>query len=477
MFISDALSRAYLPDSNDKLIDDELDISYIEKQLPISSRKIAEIKDATEADENLRKLSSVVVSGWPNSKEMLPDDIQSYWNFRDEITVIDGLLYKSQRIFIPKSLQREMLVKLHEAHLGIVKTKQRAREILFWRNMNSDIENFIKNCSICNKFRKANCREPLKSHDIPSRPWTKLGADLLEFKGKHYLLCVDYYSKYPEIALLPSLSSVSTISAFKSMFARHGVPSEVVSDNGPQFACANFKDFSHEWDFIHTTSSPRYAQSNGEAERYVQTIKDMFKKAEEGQSDIYISLMEYRASPIEGVGLSPAQLLFNRQLKTKLPMSTELLEPKAFGSKQKELMERQKRQKHYYDKTSKPLPSVAPGEIVRFKKEDKSTWEPAIVDTEHSERSYVLRAENDKLYRRNRKHILKTNEKVFNKDNSQNDLEFPMVDNSIDREPPTVINHDQQETQNQASAPTDPTTVTRSGRISRKPAYLTEHFV
>ncbi|VDI80511.1 Hypothetical predicted protein [Mytilus galloprovincialis] len=337
MFISDALSRAYLPDSNDKLIDDELDISYIEKQLPISSRKIAEIKDATEADENLRKLSSVVVSGWPNSKEMLPDDIQSYWNFRDEITVIDGLLYKSQRIFIPKSLQREMLVKLHEAHLGIVKTKQRAREILFWRNMNSDIENFIKICSICNKFRKANCREPLKSHDIPSRPWTKLGADLLEFKGKHYLLCVDYYSKYPEITLLPSLSSVSTISAFKSMFAMHGVPSEVVSDN--------FKDFSHEWDFIHTTSSPRYAQSNGEAERYVQTIKDMFKKAEEGQSDIYISLMEYRASPIEGVGLSPAQLLFNRQLKTKLPMSTELLEPKAFGSKQKELMETSKTSK------------------------------------------------------------------------------------------------------------------------------------
>ncbi|VDI08658.1 Hypothetical predicted protein [Mytilus galloprovincialis] len=178
-------AKAYLPDSNDKLIDDELDISYIEKQLPISSRKIAEIKDATEADENLKKLGSVVVSGWHNSKEMLLDDIQSNLNFRDEITVIDGLLYTSQCICIPKSLQQEMLVKLHEAHLGIVKTKQRAREILLWRNMNSDIENFIKNCSICNKFRKANCKEPLKSHDVPSRPWTKLGADLLEFKGKH----------------------------------------------------------------------------------------------------------------------------------------------------------------------------------------------------------------------------------------------------------------------------------------------------
>ncbi|CAC5390157.1 unnamed protein product [Mytilus coruscus] len=110
MFISHAASRAYLLDSNDKLIDDELDISYIEKQLPISSRKLAEIKDMTVADENLSKLSSVHVSGWPNSKEMLPDDIQSYWNFRDEITVIDRLLYKSQCIFILRSLQREILL-------------------------------------------------------------------------------------------------------------------------------------------------------------------------------------------------------------------------------------------------------------------------------------------------------------------------------------------------------------------------------
>ena len=93
----------------------------------------------------------------------------------------------------------------------------------------------------------------------------------MEFKGKHYLLCVDYCSKYPQIALLPSLSSASTISAFKSMFARHGIPMEVVSDNGPQFACASFRDFAKEWDFIHTTSSPRYPQSNGEAERFVQT--------------------------------------------------------------------------------------------------------------------------------------------------------------------------------------------------------------
>jgi transposase InsO family protein len=129
---------------------------------------------------------------------------------------------------------------------------------------------------------------------------------------------------------------------------------EVVSDNGPQFACASFRDFAKEWDFIHTTSSPRYPQSNGEAERFVQTVNDMFMKAEHGNSDIYVSLKEYRASPIDGVRLS--QLLMNRQLKTKLPVSSELLKPEVVKSKQKELVERQKSQKFYYEKKSKPLP-------------------------------------------------------------------------------------------------------------------------
>jgi transposase InsO family protein len=68
---------------------------------------------------------------------------------------------------------------------------------------------------------------------------------------------------------------------------------EVVSDNGPQFACASFRDFAKEWDFIHRTSSPRSPQSNGEAERFVQTVKDMFKKAEHGNSFFGLFILVY----------------------------------------------------------------------------------------------------------------------------------------------------------------------------------------
>ena len=244
------------------------------------------------------------------------------------------------------------------------------------------------------------------------------------------------------------------------MFARHGIPMEVVSDNGPQFACASFRDFAKEWDFIHTTSSRRYPQSNGEAERFVQTVKDMFKKAEHGNSDVYVSLMEYRASPIDGVRRSPAQLLMNRQLRTKLPVSSELLKPEVVKSKQKELVERQKSQKFYYDKKSKPLPEVSPGEIVRFKKDiGLSNWEPAVVETDHGERSFILRSENDKLYRRNRRHILKTGENVFQKQETQFDNDFPISENANDTNTPKS---DQQETP--TSAASDQPMVTRSGQ-------------
>ena len=189
----------------------------------MSPTKLQQIKEATAADETLHTLKNTVLVGWPIERSSVPLNIIQYWNYRDEITAIDGLLYKGQRLMVPVSLQTEMLNKLHEAHMGIVKTQTRAREILFWPKMNQDIENFIGQCAVCHKFRNSNCKEPLRPQEIPSRPWAKVAADMFQFKGSEYLLCVDYYSKYPEIVRMPTTSSSQTIIAFKSVFARHGI--------------------------------------------------------------------------------------------------------------------------------------------------------------------------------------------------------------------------------------------------------------
>nr|XP_022292854.1 uncharacterized protein K02A2.6-like [Crassostrea virginica] len=316
---------------------------------------------------------------------------------------------KVKDLWLPVSLQTEMMNKLHEAHMGIVKTQTRAREILFWPKMNQDIENFIGQCAVCNKYRNSNCKEPLRPQEIPSRPWAKVASDLFQFKGSEYLLCVDYYSKYPEIVRMPTTTSSQTIIAFKSVFARHGIPSELFTDNGPQFSSYAFKKFATEWDFVHTTSSPRYPQSNGQAERCVQTVKNLLKKADESGGDVYACLMNYRASPIDGVGLSPSQLFMNRQLRTKLPITSDRLNLKVVESSKPQLVARQAKQKHYYDRQSTILPDINRGEIIRMQKDSKH-WEPAVIDQKLDDRSYSVRTGDSKVYRRNRRHLLKTGE-------------------------------------------------------------------
>ncbi|XP_029210371.2 uncharacterized protein K02A2.6-like [Acropora millepora] len=121
----------------------------------------------------------------------------------------------------------------------------------------------------------------------------------------------------------------------KKVFARYGIPQEVVSDNGSQYANTRnlldsthqFKEFAREWGFRHTTSSPEYPQSNGAAERAVQTAKRILKKAEADGEDPFEGLLKYRNTPFEDIGLSPAQLLMSRRTRTTLPTHRRLLLP------------------------------------------------------------------------------------------------------------------------------------------------------
>ena len=108
----------------------------------------------------------------------------------------------------------------------------------------------------------------------------------------------------------------------KSIFARHGVPESILSDNGPQYASAVFADFAKEYGFTHMTSSPRYPQGNGAAERAVRTVKGLLEKSD----DPYLALMSYHSTPLEN-GYSPAELLMGRKMRTIIPMIPEQLLP------------------------------------------------------------------------------------------------------------------------------------------------------
>lgn len=129
---------------------------------------------------------------------------------------------------------------------------------------------------------------------LPELPWQKVATDLFEWKQQSYLLIVDYYSRFIEIARLNGLTASEVITRTKSIFTRQGIPETVVSDNGPQYSSEAYKTFAEDYQFKHVTSSPYFPQSNGEAERAVRTIKDLLKKS--GES--HLALLAYRSTPL-----------------------------------------------------------------------------------------------------------------------------------------------------------------------------------
>ena len=401
------LSRAHpslVPRSEDSRDEEmELRIHSLVSSMPISGEKMNLLKQATAADEALQMVQVLIAKGWPGYKSDTPISTRQYWPIRDELHVVEGLVFRGEKLVIPTSMRSEMLTKLHESHLGMEKCKARARSIMYWPGMGRDIEETISRCFTCAKYKPANPREPLIPHQIPQRPWSKLGMDIFTFRGKDYLLVVDYYSKYPEVCHLTAKTATCVISHLKTCFARHGIPDAVIADNMP-FGSREFTQFADEWGFEVRTSSPHHAPSNGQSERFVGTIKQLMRKAAEDGRDIHLALLEYRNTPISDLEYSPAQLLMSRMLKDKLPTPTTLLFPKLPREAHKSLSARQERQKKYHDRGTRVLPPLQVGDPVRI--QQGRIWSPAIIMEKHeAPRSFRVRTKDGQVYRRNRKFL------------------------------------------------------------------------
>ena len=161
-------------------------------------------------------------------------------------------------------MKLRVLDKIHGGHQGIVKCRERAKTSVWWPGLSRDVQDMVENCKVCAKHRQQRA-EPLMPTPFPGQ---MIGTDLFELDNLNDLIVVDYFSRYIEVAVMQKTTkSHEFIRALKAFFARHGIPEEVRSDNGPQYASAEFTHFAKEWGFKHTTRSPRFSQSNGEAER------------------------------------------------------------------------------------------------------------------------------------------------------------------------------------------------------------------
>jgi hypothetical protein len=319
MTTADTLSRApvgkALQSENTFCQELELATVLFREELPVTDPKLEEIRRNQEEEELLITVMKYVREGWPDKRNILPEHMP-FFQERDSLTVVSNILMHGRRIYIPVSMRQEILQKIHAGHLGISKCRDRARESIWWPKWNQQLTTLITYCEACIKIR-SNHQEPMLIAPQPCLPWQIVGMDMCELQGKSYLVIVDYYSRYPEVIQMASTTSSLVIEAIKGVFSRHGIPMKVISDNGPQFNSHLFTQFAQEFGFTHRTSSPGYPQSNGLAERAVQTVKNILKK---GEKHLSLGLMAYRATPLRDLGnRSPAELLMNRQLRTTLP--------------------------------------------------------------------------------------------------------------------------------------------------------------
>lgn len=187
-----------------------------------------DIQTSTASDPNMQQLIAVIKEGWPNQRDSFPPSVKNFWNYRDELSVIKGLVFKGERIVIPAALRKDMLKRIHIGHMGMLKCKKRAKEVMFWTSMNSQIEDIVVNCPAYTENQGSNPKEPMIPRKLPERPWQNVATDLFELDNEHYLIVVDYYSRYFELERMPSTTSSAVINKLKAIFARHGVPEKLI---------------------------------------------------------------------------------------------------------------------------------------------------------------------------------------------------------------------------------------------------------
>ena len=415
IFIADMLSRAYLKEVMDEgysyvsQLQSEIEAINYAEHVRMKESTHYQVKKASQCDQTLQVLMNTVLTGWPEHKQDTPICIHSYWNYRDEITAQDGILYRGSRVIIPQSMRSSMLKKVHESHQGAEACIRRAKDVLFWPGMNGEITNMVSQCAACNEYLSQQQKEPMMTPAIPTRPWQVVAQDLFIINRENFLITVDYFSDYWELDQLPDTLSSTVIAKTKEHFGRYGIPETVISDNGPQFRSHEYTTFAKDWDFTHVTSSPYHSQSNGKAESAVKIAKSLLKKARKDDADIYQAILNWRNT--ECSEYSPSQKLHSRRTRTTILTTKELLQPEVAKNVADEIRIRRQHTKLWYDRTAKALPELVIGQGVRMQPLTMGgQWRRATVIKKVRERSYLTQTGEGQIYRRNRKYLRATNE-------------------------------------------------------------------
>lgn len=265
---------------------------------------------------------AAVRSGWPGTVDA---ELTPYKHRADELSTDADCVLWGGRVVVPTALRDRVKRQLHEGHTGCTKMKQLARRFVWWPGLDAELEALARGCPACESKRAAPPHAERHPWEPAQGPWQRVHADFAgPLKDTWFLVMVDSFSKWVEMIPMKTTTSERTVAVMRAVFARLGLPLVLVTDNGPQFTSQEFAQFAASNGIRHVRVAPHHPSSNGLAERAVGSLKNSLKAtlAAGGGGGVELALarvlMAYRATPHASTGRTPAEMLFGRNIRTRL---------------------------------------------------------------------------------------------------------------------------------------------------------------
>ena len=394
MVISDALSclsTHQIPDTKETVPGLNVTIHEVGVFSNTNDTSMQSIQQETQNDTELQTLLQYIMKGFPLMRDECHDAIKPYFNFREELTVVDGLILKGKRIVIPSKLRQSCLTRLHIAHMGVNKTLCRARQSVFWPGLTKDITDLISACPACMKYATKNCAESLINDLAATKPWCALSIDNFEYKSHKYLIILDCFSHFVVVKSSDKIDTATTIRLLLEVFTEHGLPQKIRCDRGTNFTSLDFTNFGSDLGITVSFSSSYHHQSVP-AECSVRTVKNIMKKCNETNTPWRLGLLEYLCTPLDEKIPSPSNLV-GRQFKGLCPTFSSLQESQE-GTLE-HLIVKCLWEKLYHDKKSRT------GSTAAVLDHRSNTWTVGHI-LDRSNRGYTVELPNGKVIHHNR---------------------------------------------------------------------------
>ncbi|XP_053229004.1 uncharacterized protein K02A2.6-like [Podarcis raffonei] len=402
---ADALSRLPLPGGSNEDPAPAEHIMMLET-LPGAPVTATDIAEKTRKDAVLSRVLTWVGRGWPGGPH--EDKFRPYATRQHELSMHKGCLLWGDRVIIPAPLRNRVLETLHMGHPGMVRMKSLARCYVWWPGMDQNIEQWVRTCKACQEVRPEVARAPVHWWEQSRSPWSRLHLDFAgPFQGKVFLVIVDAYSKWLEVAMVPSMASAAVIKVLRQLFATHGLPETIVSDNGAAFVSQEFRAFLADNFIRGVTSAPFHPSSNGQAERMVRTAKESIARLMEGNWSACIARMLFlqHATPCTATGKSPAELLLGRRLVTVL----DYVHPDKMPNRNSRATPQAETDTTRY---------LAPEDLVWVRNYSRgSRWVAGVVTRASGPVSYYVTLENGQVWKR---HIDQLRRRALSREGSDN---------------------------------------------------------